>query len=338
MATQVRNATEELAYARNQTNGEAMRKLSIKRKSAVRAAEINGITPFSVWNFNPISIAVEKLGTKLSVPRYNDPKLGINKSVPFGDSERKAKSMVFRNLMGYSEPTSATPVQGDPQNPKMEYDWQVVHPVEQVRAFEYDYNEREGGMGGVLVFQGDAHTVGKSNDQVIHVPTVVRAEDGGLIYTTQEVSLAEKLGSIFARQREYCFRKLAQAKDWSADPDKINSVHDGPQGFQAWGQYAIDMGWQDQDDVDWMVRRDASTACTKCGKTRKSGKAYFCEACNHPYDAYAAFMAGMDVDKNVLSTLPEKQLKEVLREMARRKKLFEMFEEQEVPKKAPKSE
>lgn len=323
-------ATQELQkngsiYASNQVNGEAMTRLGLKREAAIEAAELGGIKPFSVWNFNPIDIVIWVLGNKLSVPAYSST-LGIKKTVPFGGAQRSASSMVIRNLMGFSRPTSAQNEQGgDPQAPQMQYDWQVVQPVEQVRAFEFDYNERSGGVGGVLVFQGDGHEIGHSNDQLIHIPSVRRAKGGTILFTTAQVSLAEKLDQTLTRQKETCFRKLNLAQEWNDDPDKRNSVHDGPQGFAAWGQFAVDMGWKHQSELGWMVSDSAAESCKKCGKGKRSGTALFCE-CGSPYDAYIAYMAGHKVEIDYLAALPADKLKLVKSEMKRRENLFKDFD------------
>ena len=313
------------AYAARQVNGEAMTKLSIKRETLEQASRIAGVVPFSVWNFNPVPAAIWKLGTKYSIPPALSP-LGIKKTVHWDDAERIASSMVFREIKGFPATVSvANEPGGDANNPVMQYDWRVVQPIELVRAFEYEYNGRSEGMGGMLVFQGDPHSVGSSSDQIIQVPVVRRAKGGALLYTTESVSLAEKLDQVLGKQKEYCFRKLQTAQDWSDDPDKRSSVHDGPMGFEAWGQFAINLGWQDQEEIRWMVKQKTSGACVRCGKMRSSGKAMFC-SCGHPYDAFRAYMDGMKVDLDVLAALPAEQLEQVKSEMRRRERLFKDLE------------
>lgn len=325
MEAQVKNQTEEVAYARNQVNGEAMRRLSARRKTLMKAAEVQGVAPFSVWNFNPTEAIIWVLGSKLSVPAFNS-KLGIKRTVPFGEEERAASVVVFRELKGYASPTSAqNEAGGDPQAPQMGYDWRVMHPVEQVRAFEHNYNSQSGAMGGVLVFQGDSHTIGRSSEQVIHIPHVVRGDDGTLIYTTEKVSLAQKLDQILSRQRDYCFRRLQLAQEWT-DQGEISSVHDGPGGFTAWGRFAVHMGWKHQSELGWMVSDSAAASCDKCGKRSQSGTALFC-SCGAPYDAFKAYMAGHKVDLDYLAALPEEKLKLVKAEMHRRENLFKFLDE-----------
>ena len=95
----------------------------------------------------------------------------------------------------------------------------------------------------------------------------------------------------------------------------INNVH------IAWGYFAIEQGWKHKAELTWLLSRDATEACIKCGAPRDSGTALFCK-CGRPYDPFAAFMAGEDVPVSYLSGLPDEQLKAVKAEMRRRKNLF----------------
>ena len=310
-------------FAARQVNGEAMTRLSVQRRGIERAADITGTIPFTVWNFNPVPILQWKLGNKYEIPPAMG-ELGNKRTIHWDGGERQASVATFRQYKGFSRPISINnELGGDPNKPIEERTWKLMQPIELTRAFEYEYNAIEGRMGGVLVHQGDSHTVGDSTDQIIHVPIAQRVEGNLLVYLTEPVSLLEKLDQILTKQKEYCFAKLQLAQDWYDDDDKRSSVHDGPMGFAAWGRFAVQMGWQDSGEFPWMVKQKSLGGCKACGTLRSSGTALFCAKCNNPYDPFTAFMAGYDVNVSLLSTLPEDQRKMVRQEKERRDRFFD---------------
>jgi hypothetical protein len=318
-------------FAARQVNGEAMTRLGIQRKGIERAADIAGTTPFTVWNFNPVPIVQWKLGQKYEIPPALGG-LGKKRTVHWDGGERVASVATFRQYKGFSRPISINNEQGgDPNKPIEERTWKLMQPIELTRAFEYEYNLMEGKMGGVLVYQGDSHVVGDSSDQIIQVPIATRVEGNLLVYSTESVSLLEKLNQVLTKQKEYCFAKLQLAQDWYDREEARSSVADGPMGFAAWGRFAVEMGWQDSGEFPWMVKQKSLGGCKACGTLRSSGKALFCAKCNNPYDPFEAFMAGYDVNTSLLATLPEEQRTIVLNEKKRRARFFE--ETDEAPEK-----
>lgn len=320
----------------NQKNGENMERLSVKREERVEAVHAAGVVPWSIWNFGPTEAIIYVLGDKISVPAATDD-LGIKRTVYYGDTERTASVVVLRKEKGTPRPLSADNEPGaNPNAPRVLYDWDVILPIAQARIFEFNYNEAENGPGGLLVIEGDSHVIGRNSDQIVRVPTAKRSKSGTMIYSTHEVSLAQKLDAVLTRQKNYCFSRLNLAREWF-DQGEIASVHDGPKGFAAWGQFAVKMGWKHQTELDWMVAQSALESCKKCGTGRKSGAAMFC-TCGAPYDAYAAFMAGFPVDVGYLTSLPEDKQAEVRHEMRRRENFFKDAPEAEKPKRGKKDE
>jgi len=320
-----------LDYIRRQANGDSMNRLTVKRETAQEMADMSNYPAFSIINFNPIRLGVEWATNDLSPLQYNHP-LANKVAVKYGSGERVGSLLVVRNYKGYHAPISARDI-GDPSVPDCDYDWHIVYPIELARPFEHNYNNGQdgtGAIGGVLVFQGHAKQVleSKRNDIVIHVPATRRAKNKTLIYYAEPISLAEKLDDIFTKQKAYCFEKLRVARSLAdhADPQLQASVHDGV--FSAWAQFAIDMGWTDVGQVDWLMRKESGETCKKCGTIRKSASAMFCSnpACLQPFDPFAAYMAGMKVDLDTLAMLPDDQRKIVAKEMKRRANLFKDFE------------
>ena len=320
-----------IEYQKKQANGMAMDRLSIKRESAIEAARIAGIVPFSILNFNPVVVNVESGVVNVKVPPYQSP-LGIKKKVKFGGIERIASLVVIANPEGYAKILRASNEQGgDPNSPDVDWDWRVVLPMEQARLFEFQYNDpnNPAAMGGIIVFKGDAHAL-ESKDGIIHVPHTKRLKNGAMQHFTQPIAFVDKLNEVLARQKQFCINKLQQAKQFYNDPElrkSVDNIH------QVWGQFASDLGWQDIGRMDFLLPRDGDESCPKCGKMRESGAAMFCP-CGRPYNPFEAFMAGEDVATSYLANLPDEQLAEVKAEMKRRRELFE--EEETVQAKGKK--
>ena len=307
-----------IQYQKDHANGKAMHNLSIKRESAEASARMSGIVPFSVVNFNPVPIVPPPgLLDDLSVQAIGSP-LGKDRSVVWGGKTRVGKILVLENLKGHAVITDARS-EGDPSAPDVTYDWRVIPPIQQAKAFDDSYNRtrEQRSMGGVLVFKGNAATLDDPKE-LIEVPVATRLKDGNLQYHTKIVPLKERLKEIFDLQKVFCLAQCELAQQWSEDEQFKKSI---TPAHRAWGQFAIDMGWADQGRLAWLIPSDPDAACVKCGSMRTSGTALFCK-CGRPYDPFKAFMAGEPVETNYLATLPAEQLKEVKAEMARREKLF----------------
>ena len=320
-----------IEYLKKQQYGQANDRLTIRRESAIQRAQTVGWPPFSILNFNPVWLNVECAHVNWKVPPFNYlPEDKSNKrTFHFGGKERTASLFVCSNLEGFSKPISVR--EGpEPNSPEVDRDWNIVFPIEQVRLFEFQYNNPSdpASMGGVITFQGDGSNIdgNSQRDGVIHVPQAKRLKNRELQFYTAPVSFIQKMNDTLTRQKNYCLNKLMEAKKFHSDPDpliqkSVTNIH------QAWGQFAADMGWQDIGRMDFLLPRDADQGCAKCGRMRKTGTALFCE-CGNPYDAFEAFMAGMDVSDGLLAALPGEQLEKVREEMKRRRNLFRVEEDE----------
>jgi hypothetical protein len=318
----------------NYVDGKGMRELRVKRMTKVEEANLGGIVPFTIANFNPVIARVESGIIDYSVPPAGG-KLGIQKRLKIASMERTAAILVVDKIKGYAKITQATDSTDDPNNPDVGYDWNVVQPIQQVREFDFQYNNPtdEFSMGGVLVFKGTWDTLARAargeNGGTIYVPDTKRAANGTLLYMAKPVSLVDRLTQILDRQKAYCMRKIQTAREYKDDPRpefqaSIDITH------KTWGQYAVDRGWADLHQLDFLLLRNAGPGCKRCGASRQSGLAMFCK-CGHPYDALAAYMAGHKVDIDLLASLPAEQLEQVKKEAKRRRELAALLEGDEKP-------
>jgi len=314
-----------IQYQKNQAKGKAMENLTVKRESAEAVARMNGITPFSVVNFNPVEItAPPGLLDDLSIQPIGSP-LGKDRPVAWGGKTRMGKILVLENLKGHAVIIDARN-EGDPSAPDVTYDWRIIPPIQQAKAFDDSYNRtrEQRSMGGVLVFKGNGATLDDPKG-LIEVPIATRLKDGNLQYHTKIVPLKERLKEIFDLQKVFCLAQCELAQQWSEDEQFKKSI---TTAHRKWGQFAIDMGWADQGRMTWLIPSDPDAACVKCGAMRTSGTALFCK-CGRPYDPLKAFFAGEHVEESYLATLTGDDLRRVKAEMARRKRLFA----EEEPKK-----
>jgi hypothetical protein len=308
----------------NYVDGKGMRELRVKRLTKVEEAYLSGVVPFTIANFNPVIARVESGIIDYSVPAAYA-KLGIQKRIKFGGIERTAAIFTVANLKGYSKVLQASDTTGNPNDPEVGYDWNIVQPIQQVREFDWQYNNPsdEMRMGGVLVFKGDwkalANAAQGMDGGIIHVPHTKRAANGTLLYLARPVPLIDRLTEILDYQKAYCMRKIQQAREYKDDPRpefqaSIDITH------KLWGQFAVDRGWADLNQIDFLLLRNAGAGCLRCGASRQSGLAMFCK-CGRPYDAFVAYMAGEKVDVEYLANLKPDQLEAVTKEAKRRREL-----------------
>ena len=309
-----------------------------KNGNVIHRGRITGpLRPCTVVNFNPVDLVIEGQ-LNLRVPRA-----GFSShhhlDVPFMGRMVEGHYMYISSAMEGEqvpdkEPTYYSTVTG--------HETDSVHgvdmPTSEPRLFSphsiacelwKQYNSPDNKlMGGILMFDQNPQTLNKHNLELtngrIWVPERIQVPDSVIYsYRLRETLLEDEKARIFETQRNYCDVILQQADAiWAEGGDLRKMVTDT---HRNWDRFAVKMGWKEKLQ-EWTTAKLSVTGvmktllpCPQCGAQQPSVEAYFCQKCNAPYDAYAAFMANKVVPDAFLELLPPEQLDEVMEIKKRRK-------------------
>jgi hypothetical protein len=185
------------------------------------------------------------------------------------------------------------------------------------------------GMGGVLIFEGDIHVLDRSRQEQsegnVLVP-MIDMEAGTAshpVYKVERRGLVDLLGSALLQQRRYAESVIAEGHRFYNSPapeeQKQRSEY-----HTLWHNWAMDMGYKLEAE-EWATERlsdsphTKAVACPSCSTRQTKPDQYFCPNCNAPFDAFAAYMAGMPVPEVWLSRYEGEQWEKIVAESNRRK-------------------
>lgn len=324
------------------------RKRMIKEKvdELKRATERQGdnwvgpCAPATVVNFNPLRLSLKGALQNQSVPPAGKGKVA---RFPFKGRTIVGSYVTMWNAQVWPVCIGTENHKGvDTPSFKADY----ISPLGIAHQFYSHYVEgsRDAeGMGGVLIFAGDAHSLDPAHQKrsggMIRVPVPDPELSGPvrIVYRTETRSLEECLESALMRQKNFAEAMIAEGHRLanSNSPDERmqqTSLH------VMWHNWAISMGYkrepekwaaaqlQDRPDVD-------AVFCPGCHQQQKSTEQAFCPNCNRPFDAYKAFMDGHPVPKQYLELYEGQELKAIIGELKRRAATRAMLEAAEEPKK-----
>jgi hypothetical protein len=202
------------------------------------------------------------------------------------------------------------------------------------------------GMGGVLVFEGDIHTLDEPrmtrSKGCIWMPKkeITLEGFGDVVYTVDEIPLKDILGRMLTIQRDYASAKIREGHGFanhSSDiqRNQLNGDH------IAWHNYALAHQYIEKA-LSWAVEgiKDRPTTeaiyCPDCRTRQADPQQYFCTNCNSPFDALKAFLAGKTVSPDRLAMYEGEEWDAIIEETARRKAKIALLNPEEDSKKAKK--
>lgn len=285
--------------------------------------------PATVINLNPVELRLYG-----QLQRYTMPPAGKGQKI-----ELKFRGRVFvGSYMTLSTPEvwlAHTGIELDPiaDSPSMEA--RYCPPAGLAYQFYSHYcvgASDAQGIGGIIIFEGDIHTLSPKNLQrtgkIVRVPFGEPSPDlpGEVVYSTTERPLDEYLADELERQRMYAEAVIAEGHTYGTSTDsderkKLNNLH------KVWHNYALECGYI-KKAYAWASSKletgplQGVVYCPDCRSEQEDPEQFFCRKCNAPFDAHKAFMAGKQVSPDRLAVYAEdsKEFKDILREIKHRRK------------------
>ena len=182
-------------------------------------------------------------------------------------------------------------------------------------------------MGGVLVFEGDRHTLSPTHldrtGGMIKVPKPINLPKNRRAYTSEERSLEDVVNELFNMQAIYCNDQIQRAHaNWSTNDPLQQRMISEPD--RVWARFALEHGMIEQLP-EWAHKNILSgkaltevVRCPLCGKGQTNPSILLCPHDHAPYNTLAAFLAGAPVAKQYLDLLDGVELDQYALELARR--------------------
>lgn len=204
------------------------------------------------------------------------------------------------------------------------------------------------GMGGILMFEGDIHTLDKKRLEVSQGMVWVPKQDitldglGDVVYTVEAMPLSECMAQALTQQRRFAELRIAEGHRYATSQSSIENNQLSDDHIR-WHNWALEHGYIEKA-YSWASEklRDSPTTqavyCPDCRNRQTDPEQFFCTNCNAPFDALKAFLAGKTVSPDRLSVYEGDEWQAIMTEMKRRKAKIALLEEPEdvKPTKLPK--
>lgn len=312
-------------YLAKKIDGKQMRALALKRITMQHRLRITGqAKPATILNFNPCALRLEG-GIPYKVPSIVDPAVHDAFKAKFSYAGKTYKATLLTVAEPHIFPWITDVARGefdDMADGVGVFDAAACKQIEIAFDFWQAYNygaPDSSDMGGVVCFEGDKNALKIGS---INVPVFESLPDGTREYITEPRDFGETLGIALDKQRKYYDRQIQEAQAYWNDPDQRKNIHTM---HLVWAQYGLDMGWREKP-VDWQLStNEPEESCEGCGSAKKRATAYFCHACNRPYDPFRCFMDGeIDITSVYMHRITkEEDWEKIHAEEARRKRLRE---------------
>jgi len=296
--------------------------------------------PATIINFNPVTLRLKGILASQSVHAAG---IGRKVTIPYRGRKWVGSYVTSRSPVTWPICIGTENVKGiDVPSFKAEY----ISPIGIAHQFyeHYVVGARDAeGMGGILIFAGDAHTLeparqAKSNGTLmVPIPDPELSTHERVSFKLEMRSLDACLDRALATQRAYAEWQISEGHRFAnAQSDDLRSQLSSYHIL--WHNWAIEMGYkrepekwaaaqlQDSPDVDAIF-------CPGCHTRQTNTEQAFCPNCNRPFDAYKAFMAGHPVPMQYLEMYEGAEWDGIVVEMKRRKEKRAMLEGVEEPKK-----
>ncbi len=191
-------------------------------------------------------------------------------------------------------------------------------------------------MGGILMFEGDIHTLDKkrlaASEARIWVPKQEVTLDGlgDVVYTVEPMALSDCLAKALTTQRRYGETRISEGHRFatsqsSVERNQLNNDH------IVWHNWALNLGYIEKA-YSWASEqlRDSPTVqavyCPDCRTRQDDPEQFFCTACNAPFDPLKAFLAGKTVSADKLAMYEGEEWDAIVAETQRRKAKIAILE------------
>ena len=292
-------------------------------------------SPATVINLNPVPLSLQGELQKWSIPIAGKGQV-INLS--FRGRKFVGSYLTIKTPHLFPAHTGTT---SDRQSgidmPAVEY--QYVPPAGLAHQF-YSHFVRGSAdaqnMGGILIFQGDIHTLDRrrleKSGGLIWKPKKDITLDGfgDVVYTVEEVSAEDELEAAVSMQRDYANFKVTEGHSYATAQSDIirNQLNED---HRIWHNFALQLGYIEKA-LPWAVERlgDKPSVqaiyCPDCHEKQSHVDQWFCPNCNSPFDALKAFLAGKPVSADRLAVYEGDEWDLIAKEHARRQAKIAILE------------
>lgn len=294
--------------------------------------------PVTLINLNPIELHLHGEMQRWSVPSAGKGKHVINMS--FRGRKFVGSYITFRTPHLWMVPTGTqTETAGGVGTPTTEV--RYMPPAGVAHQFYSHYVEGASDaqyMGGILVFDGDIHTLEKARldrrNRRVWVPKPELLEGmQETIYTLEEVALEDLMEKSLGTQQGYAGGRIAEGHSYATaqsdiQRNQLNGDH------VIWHNFALECGYI-EEPYDWATKKLVASPskqavfCPDCHNKQSDPDQYFCSNCNAPFDPFKAFMAGKVVSPDLLAMYDEdsEEWQAIIKESKRRKRRIAMLDE-----------
>lgn len=284
--------------------------------------------PATVVNFNPLRLGLQGELQHEFVPAAGA-KLAKKVTFPFNGRRFEGSYVTFTNAHVWPVIIGTENIEGF-DSPSIRADY--ISPI----GIAYQFFEHyvtgaidAMGMGGVLIFEGDIHVLDRARQEATEGNILIPEKDmeagtaAHPVYKVVEKSLFDILGVALLQQRRYAEGIIAEGHRFYNSPapeeQKQRSEY-----HTLWHNWAMDRGYKTEPE-EWATERLSDSpnvqavSCPSCSTRQIKPDQHFCPNCNAPFDAFAAYMAGMPVPEVWLSRYDGEKWDKIIAESARRK-------------------
>jgi hypothetical protein len=291
--------------------------------------------PATVINLNPVPLRLEGELQRWMIPPAGR---GLQVDIAFRGRKFVGSYMTISTPHLYG---SHSGTQNDRQSgvdmPLMEYNH--IPPIGLAHQFYDHFVEGAADaqyMGGVLIFEGDIHTLDpdrmERNDGYVWVPKKEITLDGfgDVVYIVEPQKFSACVEQSVMTQRNYTDTQIAEGHGFHNSKSEIiqnqlSNYH------RTWHNYALEKGYIEAA-LPWAVERMKDSPrtqmvlCPDCRTRQADPDQHFCANCNAPFDALKSFLAGKTVSPDRLTEYEGDEWKAIVKETKRRKAKIAMLE------------
>lgn len=201
-------------------------------------------------------------------------------------------------------------------------------------------------MGGILIFEGDIHTLDKkrmdASNRTLWVPKQDITLDGlgDVVYTVEGMTLDDCMSRALTQQRKYAEGRISEGHRYatsqsSIERNQLNNDH------IVWHNWALEHGYIEKA-YSWASEqlKDSPTTqavyCPDCRNRQADPDQYFCTNCNAPFDALKAFLSGKSVSPDRLAVYEGEEWEAIVTETQRRRAKIALLDMPTETKKSKK--
>lgn len=304
--------------------------------------------PATVINFNPEKLGLQGELMDQRVPASNDP-IARKVTFPFNGRSFTGSYVTFTNAKVWPVIIGTENIEGF-DTPSIRADY--LAPVGIAYQFYEHYVTGAMdaiGMGGVLIFEGDIHTLDAQRQERsggrIWVPVVdtEASTPAHPVYKVEERLLRDVLEKCLVQQRRYAEAVIAEGHRFYNSPAPEEQKQ-RTEYHTLWHNWALERGYKSEPE-EWASERlsdsptNKAVHCPSCKTRQNAPDQHFCSNCNAPFDAFKSYMEGMPVPEVWLTRYEGEQWEKIVAETKRRKEKAALLsgETETKPEKKPKA-